>query len=236
MVCKSEYEAQPMANTSIPFSSTHSFIHSRYLYSASSSPLLLRGAPDYSIGTLSELTCRSATGNREWRTCPTCNPPDARHRTYHWAITHTYTHSYIHIHTYTHSYIHPFIHSYIHNYTHSYVNYGQFFNGVTNWSRGEANKISTRVRCADDIGGRLNTEVVSLRKPIGSSGSSCSSSQLLLGLLLFAEYASEWALQPALLLRLFMQRVLAGMYAAQLAGYAVRTVQRSNRNIYNKKI
>ena len=46
------------------------FIHSRYFYSASSSPLLLRGAPDYSIYTMSELTRRSTTGNYEWRTCP----------------------------------------------------------------------------------------------------------------------------------------------------------------------
>jgi len=44
-------------------SGTHSIIHSRYLYRASSSPLLLRGAPDYSIDTVSELTRRSATGS-----------------------------------------------------------------------------------------------------------------------------------------------------------------------------
>src|SRR6218665_948092 len=37
----------------------HSFVHSGYFYSASSSPLLLRGAPDYSI------TQRSTTGNCE---------------------------------------------------------------------------------------------------------------------------------------------------------------------------
>ena len=43
----------------------HSFIN---FYSASSSPLLLRSAPDYSIDTVSELTRRSATG--KWRTCP----------------------------------------------------------------------------------------------------------------------------------------------------------------------
>ena len=44
------------------------FIHSGYLYSASSSRLLLRGAPN----TLRILwvSCRSATGNCEWRTCP----------------------------------------------------------------------------------------------------------------------------------------------------------------------
>ena len=65
-------------------------------YSASSSPLLLRGTPNYSIDTVSKLTRRSATGNCEWRTCPrslhgswsgirTRDPPDARHRTYHWA-------------------------------------------------------------------------------------------------------------------------------------------------------
>ena len=40
-------------------------IHSGYFYSASSSPLLLRAAPDYSIYTVSELTCQSATGNCE---------------------------------------------------------------------------------------------------------------------------------------------------------------------------
>ena len=34
-----------------------------YFYSASPSPLLLRGAPDYSNDTVSELTRRSATGN-----------------------------------------------------------------------------------------------------------------------------------------------------------------------------
>src|SRR6218665_2591601 len=39
------------------------FIHSGYFHSASSRPLLLRGAPDYSVGAVSELTRRSATGN-----------------------------------------------------------------------------------------------------------------------------------------------------------------------------
>ena len=34
--------------------SIHSFIYSRYFYNASSSPLLLRGSPDYSIDTVSE--------------------------------------------------------------------------------------------------------------------------------------------------------------------------------------
>jgi len=48
----------------------YSFVRSGCFYSASSNPLLLRGAPDYSIHTLSELTPRSATGNREWRACP----------------------------------------------------------------------------------------------------------------------------------------------------------------------
>src|SRR6218665_3265734 len=42
-----------------------SFIHFGYSYGASSSPLLLRGAPDYSIDTALELTCRSTTGNCE---------------------------------------------------------------------------------------------------------------------------------------------------------------------------
>jgi len=43
----------------------HSFFHSEYFYSTSSSPLLLRGTPNYSIDTVSELRCRSATGNYE---------------------------------------------------------------------------------------------------------------------------------------------------------------------------
>ena len=34
--------------------SIHSFIHSGHFYSAPSSPLLLRGAPDYSTDTVSE--------------------------------------------------------------------------------------------------------------------------------------------------------------------------------------
>jgi len=38
-----------------------------YFYSASSSPLLLRGAPVYSIDTVSELAHQSTTGNYEWR-------------------------------------------------------------------------------------------------------------------------------------------------------------------------
>jgi len=76
--------------------SIHSFIHSGYFNSASLSPLLLRGAPDYSIDrpTALELTRRSATGNCGWRTCPkslrcgwsgirTCDPPDARRQTCH---------------------------------------------------------------------------------------------------------------------------------------------------------
>jgi len=48
----------------------NAFIHSVYFYSASSSPILLRGAPDYIIDTVLELTHWSATGNCEWRTCP----------------------------------------------------------------------------------------------------------------------------------------------------------------------
>jgi len=39
--------------------------HFEYFYSSSSSPLLLRGAPDYSIDTVLELTRQSATGNSE---------------------------------------------------------------------------------------------------------------------------------------------------------------------------
>ena len=42
-------------------------IHFLYFYSASSSPLLLRGVPDYSIDrpTVSQVTRRIATGNCE---------------------------------------------------------------------------------------------------------------------------------------------------------------------------
>ena len=54
--------------------------------------------PTNSINTVLELTRWSATGNSEWRTCPrsrcggysgirTCDPPDAKHRTYHQATT-----------------------------------------------------------------------------------------------------------------------------------------------------
>src|SRR6218665_922909 len=39
------------------------FTHSGYFYSAFSSPLLLRGAPNYSIDTVSKLTRRIATDN-----------------------------------------------------------------------------------------------------------------------------------------------------------------------------
>ena len=65
-------------------------------YSASSSLLLLGGAPDYSINAVSELTRRSITGSYKWRTCPRslrggwsgirmCDPLDTRLRSYHWA-------------------------------------------------------------------------------------------------------------------------------------------------------
>jgi len=47
-----------------------SFIHSGYFTSASSSPLLLRGVPDYITHTVSCLTRRRATGNCEWRIFP----------------------------------------------------------------------------------------------------------------------------------------------------------------------
>jgi len=54
----------------LPLPITSSIIHSGYFYSASSRPLLVIGAPDYSINVVSELTRRSAIGNCEWRTCP----------------------------------------------------------------------------------------------------------------------------------------------------------------------
>ena len=43
----------------VMFRYSHSFIHSGYFYSASSSLLQLRGAPDYSIDTVLESTRRS---------------------------------------------------------------------------------------------------------------------------------------------------------------------------------
>jgi len=75
-----------------------SFIYSGYFYSASSSSPLLKGAPDYSIDTVSDLIRLGAIGNCEGRTCPrtiytcmwrlesgirTCNHTHARRRTYH---------------------------------------------------------------------------------------------------------------------------------------------------------
>jgi len=42
----------------------NSLIHSEYFYSVSSSPLLLRGAPNFSIDIVSELPCQKATGNK----------------------------------------------------------------------------------------------------------------------------------------------------------------------------
>jgi len=46
------------------------YFHSEYFYSASSSPLLRRGAPDYSNDTVSELIGWRATDSFQWRTCP----------------------------------------------------------------------------------------------------------------------------------------------------------------------
>ena len=40
----------------------HSFIHSGHFYSAPSSPLLLRGAPDYSTDTVSEFHAEATAG------------------------------------------------------------------------------------------------------------------------------------------------------------------------------
>src|SRR6218665_1512323 len=50
----------------------HSLIHSDHFYSAPSSPLLLRGAPDYSTDTVSEfhVEAHSGTGNCREMTCP----------------------------------------------------------------------------------------------------------------------------------------------------------------------
>jgi len=41
---------------------TYKYIHSGYFYLSSSSPLLLRDAPDEGIDTVSKLTHRNATG------------------------------------------------------------------------------------------------------------------------------------------------------------------------------
>jgi len=45
------------------FTVSNSFIHSGYFYSTPSSPLLLRGAPDYSTDTVSEFHAPKRTGN-----------------------------------------------------------------------------------------------------------------------------------------------------------------------------
>ena len=47
---------------------TTTMIQTQCLFKTSS-PLLLRGAPDYSIYTVTELTRQSTNGNCEWRTC-----------------------------------------------------------------------------------------------------------------------------------------------------------------------
>jgi len=73
------------SNQSASQSFSQSFSQSiGYFYSTSSGPLILRGIPEYSIDTVSELTRQSATGNYEW-TIWTCDLPYSRHRTYHWA-------------------------------------------------------------------------------------------------------------------------------------------------------
>src|SRR6218665_1452052 len=54
----------------VNFTAIESYIHSGNFYSVFSSPLLLRGAPDYSVDTVWELARRSATGNHESRTFP----------------------------------------------------------------------------------------------------------------------------------------------------------------------
>jgi len=60
----------------------YSFIHSGYLYSASSSLLLLRGAPDYRTDVYCiGVSRRSATGNYEWRTCRKAPNLPMRHHT-----------------------------------------------------------------------------------------------------------------------------------------------------------
>ena len=55
----------PIKRAAVMKDLTRLFLHSGYFYSASSSPLLLRGDPDYDIDTVSELTRRRATGNYE---------------------------------------------------------------------------------------------------------------------------------------------------------------------------
>ena len=62
-----------------------SFINSRYFYSASSCPLLLRGAPNYSIDSV-EANTLHATASEErggQNGIQTCDLSEARHQTYH---------------------------------------------------------------------------------------------------------------------------------------------------------
>src|SRR6218665_2880571 len=68
--CSKYTPIQGLTGLDISNYSNHSFINSGYFYSTSSSPLLLRGAPDYSIDTVLELTRSGATGNYDCRTCP----------------------------------------------------------------------------------------------------------------------------------------------------------------------
>src|SRR6218665_1590268 len=57
------------------------FIHPRYFYSTSSSPLLLRGAPDYS--TVNTPKCyRERLAQGPYVAARACDLPDARHQTY----------------------------------------------------------------------------------------------------------------------------------------------------------
>ena|SRR6218665_3842542 len=66
----------------IPAISMYAFIHSGHFYSASSSPLLLRGAPDYSTNTVSEIRAESHMQLQvkhlpmvsTWRLDPESNP------------------------------------------------------------------------------------------------------------------------------------------------------------------
>ena len=57
---KNSYSSTSIRWTKVTAALIYHCIHSEYVYSASSSPLLRRGAPFYHVYTVSELTCRSA--------------------------------------------------------------------------------------------------------------------------------------------------------------------------------
>src|SRR6218665_3524546 len=107
----------------------HSFSH---FYSAPSSTLPLRGAPDYSTDTVSEFHAK-AHRQMQVKDLPkvltrrlerTHNPPVESHRLNQGTTTShitLMTHNYIQVHAYIHTYKQTSIHTHIHNYKRTHV-------------------------------------------------------------------------------------------------------------------